>query len=150
MRFIPHRRFERPQDEQSARYFHSARRRSLYHVTNESSVLDKHDLYLSLRLRRMMSQQPRRCHFIVVAVDVLQILVRSGLLGIGSVGGGRREGKKCLFFPSFSKAWRKFAGVHTWLAPFSHSPCQISTLACCTAAPTTKQAETLWFSALLI
>lgn len=37
-----------------------SQRRSLYHVTNESSVLDKHDLYLSLRLCCMMSQRPRR------------------------------------------------------------------------------------------
>lgn len=91
MRFIPGlRRFERLQDEQSVRHFHSARRRSLYHVTNESSVLDKHDLYLSLRLRCMMSQQPRRSHFIVVAVDVLQILARLEVVGVVALSGEKK------------------------------------------------------------
>lgn len=44
----------------------------------------------------MMSQQPRRSHFIVVAVDVLQIPARLGVVGIGSVGGGE------FFGPFFS------------------------------------------------
>lgn len=47
----------------------------------------------------MMSQGPRRSHFIAVAVDVLQILARPGVAGVAAVG---REEKNKILLPCFS------------------------------------------------
>lgn len=38
----------------------------------------------------MMSQQPRHSHFIVVAVDVLQILARLEVVGVVALSGEKK------------------------------------------------------------